>query len=161
MSEDEAELFGIPTDDRRRYIRLDPGKVNLAPSAKTRWFQLIGVKLDNGTELYPNGDEIQVTVPWQPPETWDGLSTDALNAALDEIETGLPNGQRYSGGPAAKERAAWTVVHQYCPDKTEKQCREIIKTWQQNGVLYAEEYKDPIKRDNRIGLRLNPTKRPG
>jgi hypothetical protein len=159
-SEDEAERFGIPADDRRRYIRLDPGKVNLAPSAKTRWFQLIGVKLDNATELYPAGDELQVTVPWSPPETWAGLSTEALNMALDEIEAGLPSGQRYSGSPAAKERAAWAVVQQYCPDKSAKQCREIVATWLKNGVLYNDEYKDPLKRDSRIGLRLNAAKRP-
>ena len=160
MSDDEAARFDIPIEDRRRYVRLDAGKVNLAPSAKTRWFRLIGVKLDNGTDDYPHGDEIQVAVPWQPPETWAGLSNEALNAALDEIEAGLPNGQRYSANNAAKNRSAWTAVQRHCADKSDGQCREIVKTWLKNGVLYEAGYADPVDRKQRIGLRVNTAKRP-
>ena len=35
MSEDEAKAFGISPEERTRYIRLDKGKVNLAPPART------------------------------------------------------------------------------------------------------------------------------
>jgi hypothetical protein len=97
---------------------------------------------------------------WKPPETWDGFSNEALNTALTEIDAGLPNGQRYSSAAAAKERAAWTVIQRCCPDKSEQQSREIIRTWVKNGVLINKEYIDPIKRDKRVGLRLDPTKRP-
>jgi hypothetical protein len=74
---------------------------------------------------------------------------------------GLPNGQRYSDAPRATDRAAWTVVHRHCPDKTEPECREIIRTWVKKAVLCVEEYLDPIRRENAKGLRLDPSKRPG
>ena len=160
MSSEEADQFGIQPDDRRRFIRVDNAKTNLCPPSAARWFELVGVELDNGNELYPHGDEIQVARPWKAPETWTGISTDALNAALDEIDAGIPNGQRYSASRAATDRAPWQVVHKYCPDKSEGQCREIVKTWLKNHVLYQEEYQDPIDRKTRKGLRVNATKRP-
>jgi hypothetical protein len=135
--------------------------VNITPAAqKATWFKLVSVRLDNGTEQYPNGDEVQTVEWWTPPETWANLSTATLNAALSEIDAGMSNGQRYSDANAARERAAWTVIQRHCPDKTEPQCREIVRTWVKNGVLYREDYDDPIKRDTRPGLRLDATMRP-
>jgi hypothetical protein len=160
MSPEEAEQFGIGPDDRRRFIRVDNAKTNLCPPSAARWFELIGVRIDNANDTYPHGDEIQVAKPWKAPETWTGLSTDALNAALDEIEGGLPNGQRYSASRAAIDRSPWRVVSKHCSDKTEAQCREIIKTWLRNGVLYQEEYQDNIDRKSRKGIRVDATRRP-
>ena len=160
MAPEEAEQFGISTDDRRRFVRVDNAKTNLCPPAAARWFELIGVKIENATETYPHGDEIQVARPWKPPETWAGLSNDALNAALDEIDAGLPNGQRYSANNAAKDRGAWLVVKRHCADKSDRQCREIVSTWVKNGALYNDEYQDPIDRKPRVGLRVNAASRP-
>jgi hypothetical protein len=66
----------------------------------------------------------------------------------------MPNGQRYSDAPAAKDRHAWTVVQRHCPSKSEAQCREIVKTWVKNGVLYRELYRDPLRRADQTGLKL-------
>jgi hypothetical protein len=88
------------------------------------------------------------------------LSSEQLNAALTEIEVGMPNGQRYSDAPKADTRAAWPVVQRHCTDRTEAQCREIIKTWVKNRVLYNKDYDDPVDRKTRKGLRLDPSKRP-
>jgi len=71
------------------------------------------------------------------------------------------DGQRYSGGAAAKDRAAWQIVVRHAPGKSEKQAREIIKTWIRNKVLTEEEYFDPIARKPALGLELDPAKRPG
>jgi hypothetical protein len=162
MSPEEAETFGIKEEQRPAYVRLDPAKVNIMPKAQhATWFRLVGVPLRNGTDEYPNGDEVQTVEPWAPPDTWANLSVAALNKALDEIDKGMPNGQRYSSAGSAKERAAWRVAQNHCPDKTEPQCRKIIKTWLLNGVLYEEEYDDPIHRKPRMGLRVNSAKRPG
>lgn len=160
MSEDEAARFNVPLETRRRFMRMDPGKVNLVPAADAQWFELVGVRIGNCTVTYPNGDEVQVAVPWAPPDTWEGLSHDALNAALTDIDAGKESGERFSGAPAAKERAAWQIVQRHCPDKSEKQCREIIRTWIKNGVLFEEKYEDPIQRKALLGLRLNHAKRP-
>jgi hypothetical protein len=162
MSTEEAKTFGLSEAERRRLVRMDSGKVNIAPHAgKATWFRLIGVGLGNGSELYPNGDEVQTVEPWTPPETWGGLSNEHLNAALTDIDAGMPNGQRYSDAARAPTRAAWPIIMRHCADRSEPQCREIIKTWVKNGVLYNEDYDDPVERKPRKGLRLNPAKRPG
>jgi hypothetical protein len=161
MSENEAKSFGIDLEHRQFYVRLDKGKVNLAPPARAAtWFKLVGVPLHNGDDEYPNGDEVQTVEPWEPPKLWEGLSSIVLNAALTEIDNGVDNGQRYSAAPAATDRAAWKIVQKHCPDRTEFQCREIIRTWVKNGVLFDDDYDDPVKRKTRKGLRLDPTKRP-
>ncbi len=161
MSEDEAKAFGVSPEKRTRYIRLDKGKVNLAPPTRTAtWFKLVGVRLENGNDEYPNGDEVQTVEPWDPPKLWDGLTSATLNAILTDIDAGIPNGQRYSSAPRARKRAAWPVVQKRCPNRTEAQCKEIIRTWVKNGVLYEDEYDDPVDRKLCNGLRLDATKRP-
>jgi hypothetical protein len=89
---------------------------------------------------------VQTVEPWSPPDTWANLSTVALNAALTEIDAGLPNGQRFSSASAAKDRAAWRIVQKHCLDKTELQCRQIVNTWVKTGLLYNQDYDDPVDR---------------
>jgi hypothetical protein len=43
-------------------------------------------------------------------------------------------------------------VRQVCSDKPEGQCREIIRTWVRNGVLYPKDYDDPVQRKTLSGL---------
>jgi hypothetical protein len=161
MSEDEAKAFGIKPEDHAAYIRLDKAKVNLAPPARAaEWFQLIGVSLENGNDEYPSGDEVQTVKPWKPPRVWEGLSLTILNAVLTDIDNGMPNGQRYTDANGATARAAWKVVQKHCADRAEGQCREIIRTWVRNDVLYQEKYDDPVDRKERNGLQLDTTKRP-
>src|SRR5205085_6726791 len=110
MSAHEAQAFGIAEDGRRLYVRMDSAKVNIAPPMmRAKWFRLVGVSLGNATELYPNGDTVQTVEPWTPPKLWDGLSSAILNAALTEVDGGMPNGQRYSAANKASDRAAWRV----------------------------------------------------
>jgi hypothetical protein len=162
MTDEEAKTFGVEPGQRRFYVRLDKAKVNIEPPAeKATWFKLVGVRLGNGNEMYPNGDEVQTVEPWTPPELWADLSTATLNVVLTEIDAGMANGQRYSDANAARDRAAWKVVQRHCPNKTEPQCREIIRTWVKNGVLYKDDYDDPITRESAWGLRLDASKRPG
>jgi AAA domain len=162
MTEDEAKQFGIAAEQRALYVRLDSSKVNIAPpSDKATWFKLVGVQLGNATADYPAGDEVQTVERWHPPETWEGVSAAQLNAALTDIDAGLANGQRFSGAGAAKgERAAWLMIQRHATDRTEPQCREIIRTWIKNGVLLEDEYDDPIDRKPRKGLTVCNAKRP-
>lgn len=162
MSLEEAELFGVEEAERRSLIRMDSGKVNIAPpSREAAWFRLIGVPLGNGQGIYPAGDNVQTVERWHPPETWSGLDTPLLNRILDDIEAGCPDGtSRYSSSSNAKDRAAWHVVVRHTPEKTEKQAREIIQTWLKHGTLYAEEYEDTAARKTFKGLRVNVALRP-
>jgi len=160
MSADEAKAFGIEDDQRRFYVRMDSAKVNITRHGKTKWFRLIGVRLGNETEMYPNGDEVQTVQPWNPPETWADLSSDLLNKILTAIDEGLPDGNRYSDSHNAKERVAWRVVQEHARDKTDAQAREIIKTWVKNGVLEHTTYTNPITRHPVKGLKVIDAKRP-
>jgi DNA polymerase I-like protein with 3'-5' exonuclease and polymerase domains len=161
MSVAEAEMFGIEAVDRHNYLRLDSAKVNLLPPAReAQWFCLVSVPLGNSNEDYPEGDQVQTVEPWFPPALWEGLDPDTQNAILDAIEAGMPDGHRYSSEPRATSRAAWAVVQQHCPERTEAQCREIIRTWVKTGMLYAEDYDDPVRRETLKGLRVNAEKRP-
>ena len=161
MSAEEAKASGITEEQRRLLIRIDSAKVNIAPPmTKAKWFRLVGVRLGNATELYPNGDEVQTVEPWKPPELWADLSAPLLNVILTIIDAGLPDGNRYTDASRASDRAAWKVVVQHAPSKTEKQARDIIKTWVENGVLVSEDYTNPANRHVAKGLRVIAAKRP-
>jgi hypothetical protein len=122
---------------------------------------LAGVNIGNATDEYPKGDTIQVVEPWVPPDPWAELSTATVNAILDEIDRGLPNGQRFTNAPASSdERAAWKLVKQHCPDKTEGGCRKIIHEWLDNELLFARQYDDPVQRKPRSGLWVDNNRRP-
>jgi AAA domain len=161
MNPEEAEAFAISEDDRKSYIRMDSGKVNITrPLGAAKWFHLVSVPLGNATDMYPNGDEVQTVELWKPPDTWSDLSIDLLNRILTAIDAGLPNGNRYSDAPNVIDRAAWKVVVDHAPNKTEVQAREIIKIWVKNRVLVRDEYENRATRKPVKGLRVDPVKRP-
>jgi len=160
MSEDEAKQFGIAADVRKSYMRLDKAKANIVRAVKARWFRLASVRLDNATALYPDGDEVQAIERWEPPETWAGVDGETLNAILDAIDAGLPDGRRYIDHGAAKDRAAWLAVQKHCPDKPEVQCREMIKQWVKAEVLFRDKYPNPLRREEEKGLFVDADKRP-
>jgi hypothetical protein len=160
MSEDEARQFGIPPHERTSYIRFDSAKYNLCRARQAKWFRLVDVALGNSSETYPRGDHVQTVQVWHPPSLWEGADSPTLNRILDRIDAGLPNGSRYSQAPAATGRAAWKVVADEIPSKTEEQAREIINLWFKNGLLVAEDYPDPAARRSLKGLRVIAAKRP-
>jgi hypothetical protein len=148
MTESEAKQFGIPEDERKQYVRLDKAKANIVRAMKAWWFKLVSVNLDNKTEKYPDGDDVQAIEKWDPPDTWFGITPDISDAIQDDIEKGLPNGRRYSrANNTSDDRKVWHVVQRHCMDKQEAQCREIIKRWFKNGILYEDEYPNPRRRN--------------
>jgi len=63
MSRAEATLAEI--ENETDFVKLIDSKANLAArrsQTDVRWFQKVGVKLGNATELYPDGDEVAVMV---------------------------------------------------------------------------------------------------
>ena len=162
MSPDEAKRFSIPEEDRHAYVRMDKGKVNIAPPArKAKWFHIVGVPIGNGSEAYPDGDEAQTVEPWTPPEAFEGLDNGTINRILDDIDAGTPDGERYSNAPNAKNRPAWRVVERHALGKPEPQCREIVKQWVDHGLLVGETYHSKRDRKDVEGLRVDNAKRPG
>jgi hypothetical protein len=153
MTEDEAERFGIDADARKDYVRLDRAKANIVRrSIKAFWVRMVSVNLGNLTEQYPDGDEVQAIEAWIPPAVWADVTDEQIDAILDEIDKGLDGGRRYSDAPNANDRAAWRLVQQHCADKAEAQCREVITTWVENGVLVRKNIHDPDRREKAKGL---------
>jgi hypothetical protein len=162
MSDDDADIFGISQEDRRDYIRIDSGKVNIAKrSRNAKWFHLVSVTLDNTNinPLYPSGDEVQTVELWEPPKAFAGLDFDIIDQILATIDAGLPDGNLYSDAPAATKRAAWKVIHVVTPEKNEATCREVIRTWVKNGILVKTSYENPKNRNEESGLKLSEEKR--
>ncbi len=162
MTSEEAKMFNVAEEDRRRLVRVDSAKVNIAPpSAAATWFRLVGVKLDNGSDDYPNGDEVQTVDRWHPPDVWRAMNFDTANAILDKIDAGLADGRRYSKTPQVGEaRKAWRVVKVRCPDLSDGQCRTVIETWCKNGVLVEDNYDNKVARHAELGLFVVQAKRP-
>jgi AAA domain-containing protein len=163
MMADEAQALGVSESERRRLVRLDSAKVNIAPPADdATWFKVVGVELGNATPAYPSGDTVQTVEPWTAPDLWRVVNTIVANDILDKIAAGLANGGRYSdSATAGPERAAWRLVHAAAPDLAETQCRTIIATWIKTGVLFRDQYYDRARRKKLTGLFVNATKRPG
>jgi hypothetical protein len=162
MNTEEGQAFGLSELERRRLIRLDSAKVNVAPPmAEAKWFKLVGVNIGNATEAYPNGDEVQAIEAWTPPDTFAGLSNSLINEILTKIDAGLPDGTLYSDAPNAKASAAWRVIANGCPGgKSEPACRQIIRLWVKSGLLVQESYHHKVARKTAIGLRVDHQKRP-
>jgi AAA domain len=153
MTEDEAKTFGISDEARRLLFRVDSAKVNLAkPSSTSQWFKLVSVKLNNGTDDYPNGDDVQTVERWTPPGMFEGFSTADLNKALDRLRLGMGDDRLYSIAPSAKERAAWRVLREICPTQSEQRCRAIIAAWVKNDVFTIGEYVDKQTRKSVEGI---------
>jgi hypothetical protein len=161
MTEEEAKTFNVPEEERRSLVRMDSGKVNIAPPLKSaKWFRIVGVSLGNPSELYPHGDEVQTVEPWVAPDAWEGLSNTVLNAILSDIDKGLPDGNRYTDQRNAGDRAAWALVAKHAPTKNETQAKEVIRTWVRNGVLVSSQYQNTATRKPAYGLNVNASKRP-
>lgn len=161
MSADDATYYGVSDDERRSYVRMDDAKANLvARSPAARWFRICGVQIGNGTDAYPKGDNVHTVEAWTPPETWNGVPVQTLNAILSQIDRGAPDGERYSAARNAGSYPAWRVVKAHIPDKPEAQCKEIIATWVSTGLLFTEDYVSPARRRPRPGLSVDHSKRP-
>jgi hypothetical protein len=153
MTKEEAKQFSIKEEDRPAYVRMDKGKVNIAPpSRQAKWFRLIGVPIGNATERYPHGDEVQVVEPWDPPAIMRGINEAEMDEILARIDKGLDDGSRYTDGHSATTRAAWKVVVEVVPGVGEAQAREVIKKWVANKVLVSKPYRNAKTRKEEVGL---------
>jgi hypothetical protein len=162
MTADEALELNVNDDDRRSLVRLDPGKLNITvPATKADWFRLMGVKLGNGNDRHPNGDEVQTVTTWDAPDFWAGLTISIANQILDALADGLPDGRRYSTAHNVKDerRQAWRIVQQFASDLSEAQAKMVIHEWGKRKMIEARDYDDPTQKNPQKGLFV--LRRPG
>jgi hypothetical protein len=80
----------------------------------------------------------------------------AAASVLRLINTGMPDGRRFSAAPQAKDRAAWRLVQTVVPALTDKAAQEVIDCWLRAKVLETRSYRDPVDRRNHPGLFVTP-----
>lgn len=137
MTEKEAESFGIPLGEHRRYFRTIDDKNNRAPPAeKSDWFFLTSVDLGNGTNPF-NGDNLPVVTKWTPPDPFDGISV----ADLRKVQSAVADGE-WRQSPQAKDWVGVAVADCLGMDLDNKAEKKritlMIKEWTKNGALAVE-----------------------
>ena len=158
MSEEEAIRVGVPLEARRRYIRHDNVKQNMAPvAAIATWFRLASVSLNNGTETYPDGDAVQAVEAWSIPGPWAGVGWDKIEKILTRIEVGPEAGEFYSSSRQAKDRWVGVAIMDICANSY-AQASGILKAWLESGVLEEGVYLSPAKRSTVGCIRVNQSK---
>lgn len=160
MSTEEAKLYGVPEDMRKRYVKLDDAKANMSVSSgRARWMHLQSVALGNGDAEYPTGDSVQVVVKWSPPQALDGMEQSDIRTMLEAVEAGAGDGERFSIRTQDKDRwAGQILVDEF--GKTPEQAKAFLKTASENGWITTEEYTSPTQRKVRKGLFVHLAKLP-
>ena len=152
MSERDAERFGLPPDQRHRWVRLDDAKANLSmASGQARWFERVSITI-------ANGEEVGVLVPGDPgaaaaERTADDPDLDArVEAALDhQWHAGEPLSDR----PEARGRFAPSVLGRELGAASDA-VRDTIVRLQLAGRIVTDAYGP---KRNRKGLRSASLKR--
>lgn len=163
MTPEEASALGIAERERWQHVRIDDQKVNMAPRLdRAQWFRLETQNLENGTELYPNGDRVAAIAEWKPPSVFRDVTAQQINQVLDVIEAGLPNGKRYSPNRAGKNNGRWVgaVLVQHL-GVDEDQAGRMVSDWKRSGLLVVVEERDSDTRKDVAVVRVVATKRPG
>jgi hypothetical protein len=149
MAERESEGFQIPPDQRRRYVRADNAKLNLAPPPDTAvWLNLRSVDL-------PNGDSVQAAVRWQPPTAWEGVTGNSLVAVLREMATAEQDDLWCVRKQSGQRWAGKLLVD--IGGRSEQQAADILKRWEKEELLMQVEFKNK-SRKTRHGYKVDATK---
>lgn len=148
MTQAEAERFGIPSDQRRRFFRADDAKPNRAPPGVGQWFEIVSVHLGNG----PNGgDSVGVATPWSPPDPFADVTIANLKAVLAKVADGGWRKDAQSPDWVGSMVGEVLELDVGPPQKTDrtptqnadrKRVQAIIDMWIANGALRVEERPD-------------------
>jgi AAA domain len=142
MSEDEAKAAGI-NDNRRRYFRIDDtdGKNNLtAPSDNADWYRLVSVDLGNAQGDDPQ-DQIGVTIAWEWPDAFAGVTVDHLDAIKAKIRAG-----EWRADVRSQNWAGYAVAEVLALDAADPahkaKIKGLLKQWIRSKALIEVERQD-------------------
>jgi hypothetical protein len=156
MSEADAQDLGVNPSKRKGFVRVDPAKFNLSPATShTNWFQFHSVKLNNGNEEYPDGDEIGVVVRWQGLSPLCGITWKQVETVLDKLDTGPGDGEFYS---STKSSSRWAVpLLMKSLGLNQANASVLLKEWIATGVLVKGSYTSK-ERGNQAAQQLMASK---
>ena len=160
MRQEEADKLGLGEADRRKLIRVDNAKLNIAPALDdAKWFKLISVDLDNATKDYPAGDSVQTVTPYVPQKALNKIPIETVRLILDRLAKGTDDGARYSVQKQAQMLAAWRVVA-VMGQVSEQEAKDVIAIWKKSGLIFDGPYQSPVHHREVWGVFVDPTKRP-
>lgn len=135
MTEDEEQLFGLEAGSRTSLFRVDIGKANLFPAARSAvWRKLVSVGLGNGGDTMAE-DLIGVVTKWEPPGLFCDMSHDDVRAVQDEIER-LGDYRESPASPKWAGAAVGLVMDWDVKDtSTRRRVKEMLKAWVKSGLL--------------------------
>jgi hypothetical protein len=147
MSPEEAAKLGISEDHRRRHIRITNGKANMGPIGKAEWIQIEVEKL-------PNGDEVAFSSRWQPPDPFEGVSSDHVETVRQLVRTG-----EYRADTRSPEWVGYAIAKAldipvcYGADNDPKdmaRLRAIVQKWLKINILKIETRRDGNRRERKF-----------
>lgn len=154
MSDKEAHGFGIEPSRRGWYVRVDDAKGNMsAPADEAVWFERQSIDLGQG-------DWVGILRDWTPPDPFDGLGIDLCHRILTQIGEGMEDEQRYLLQNKNNSRR-WAGKLLINEGISEANSRAILKTWMESGLIYLDDYHNPIRRKPEDGLFVDLSKMPG
>jgi hypothetical protein len=159
MTRKEAEGFpGVEEHDRKRLVRIDDAKLNIAPPAdQTVWFRLVGVDIGNPTEDYPEGDNVQTVERWYPPDAFEDLPKTKIAEIFAELRKGPSEGEFYLVNPNANDAwAGWPIAK--IGDMEKGAAKRILKAWNKSGTLIVDTYHSPRRHKDVERVTLNEIK---
>lgn len=157
MTTKEAEGLGLPSRQAWRYSRIAGTKENYAPPPEiATWYRLESVALNNGSELYSDGDDVQVSTVWTPPAGFEGLSLNVIAEIFAALRIIPGPALRYSPDRRSAEWIGIPIAR--ITGKTPAETARIVLTWRKNGVLLKGEYDHPTQRKPRSYVTLDEAK---
>lgn len=153
ITKDEADKLGIPETIAPSVFRVDDGKANLAPPVADAIFRrMINVEI-------ANGEQVGVATAFDLPDAFEGLTAEIGNGILSEFNTGvftkgdLTEYYRLTmRGMKSKDNWAGKIVMKLAA-KSEIEAKIILSTWLENGVIEEFDFRSPVNRHYRKGVR--------
>jgi hypothetical protein len=144
MTPADAEKLGMSDDERKLHIRIANGKANMAPLGKAKWMKI-------EVENLPNGDQVACSSPWEPPDPFQGLTTEDMVLGQKLARTGAyrddSRSPEWFGFALAKQLGINVSTGGDNSPKDIAKIKAIIKTWKESKVLDVERRVDAKRRE--------------
>lgn len=132
MSKPDADMLGIPDEERHLFVRFDSAKANLSLiTNKAQWFARQGVEI-------ANGENIGMLTPWTPPGPFDGITATHLRDLQKLVAGRERSGDYYVTNSRSKTNWIGNAVKEACgldEDTANTRIAKMLKDWVKNGAL--------------------------